>query len=491
MITDHCGIFIPNANAVKSENNPEPKEELNLAFLINFNDHLQISANTKEFNLHKLYNNIENLALELENELNFDKNQEVGYLTSCPSFAGAGVKVSAIISIPLAINNGNTAIYLNRWSLRVKKLNNNLSEVQSKLKLKVAKEAFVNSFVIKILSLINFQENLQANDYTIKKCTSLQGSIKSTYDYFFDTYKILSSFNQKQCFLFNDQFISNFKGNNIVISPLTEELRDRIKFSYEINTNSSEELLLTDYSSVHVYKDFINDYITGETGLNMVKYIEDITTNKQSLNDLYKKKLEIKIEEKQDITSNFIFSRNFEELNFFNSEDSKYNSNLVLSQDKEILILEELKKSYIVELVESNIYLVKERENSNNFAKIILATEKSVKETNGDHLTVQSHSYQLAENIVHKIESKIPYHFDIIFGYLARNVLFSGSGLKHQLIFLKEKYSDIEKIKTIIEKHDYKIKQITDTSIIVENMFSLNSNVNQVVEKGSKILSEI
>jgi protein arginine kinase len=78
----------------------------NVAYLINFNDHLQIVIQDQSCNFKECYHIIKKIHHHLSTEINFDYNAEYGYLTSCPSNLGMGLRISAILSIPKTAEQG-------------------------------------------------------------------------------------------------------------------------------------------------------------------------------------------------------------------------------------------------------------------------------------------------------------------------------------------------------------------------------------------------
>lgn len=461
------------------------------------------------------YKETENVINSIEEQLGFDKDTTTGYLTTCPSNAGSGLKISAKLLIPKAVINGNIHVYCSRWSLRIKKLVDNESEVLSKCKLNITTECFINSFIVKILSLINYEHKLNNNnDFAIKKLTGIDSSVSFLYDHFLDQYKIVSSINNnvidKSCLfsLYNEQFISYYNDNKTKTNP-------RKQFSKEITSNLEiscfKELLFTNYLALHFFKDFTNDYITQEAGINVVKYITDYAENKKSvINEIYSEAAsseKIKnINAEENIKTVFIVSRNIKELDFFNKDfsnkDTKYTN--ALSTDQIETILSTLKNnnfSLEESKEQSNLYFVSHNNNSNIKANMYLATETNVKDSNGDHIKLESSDYELIGEVLKKMKEKLAFKEDSLFGYMTRNVLYCGSGLRLRLEINKSGFSKagiIDKIDTLSDKNDFVFinKIIQEESeennkYVILSRFSFSLKQEKLVDNAESFIKEL
>jgi protein-arginine kinase len=274
-------------------------EDQKVAYLLNFNDHLQIVVLDDTCNFKQTYNRIRKIHDDLTQELEFDYHSEYGYLTSCPSNIGMGFKISTMLSIPNVVNHGNFMICCKRWSLRLKKntlFEKGSNEIISKHKVGVSEIAFINSYIVKICSLINFELNLVENPSYVEKqleATKLKENIKSLYQNYWDKYKFITTPNMKS---FNSLF----------------------KLDSNKNTYN---LFVPDKESYIIYKDFLFDYITAFSNVNMV---ETTAKDKQeSLQELYNRKLtddeikEFDDKEKQNLRkTTMIIRRNIKRDNF-------------------------------------------------------------------------------------------------------------------------------------------------------------------------------
>jgi len=68
--------------------------------MINEEDHLRMQALRPGLQLRQAWNAIDRLDSELEQKLNYAFNNDLGYLTACPTNLGTGIRVSAMLHLP-------------------------------------------------------------------------------------------------------------------------------------------------------------------------------------------------------------------------------------------------------------------------------------------------------------------------------------------------------------------------------------------------------
>lgn len=439
---------------VKRENEEEVSST---AFLINFNDHLQIVTVSRDSKLKEQYTKLMEIDKILNSSLKFDKNEESGFLSVCPTNCGSGLKVSAFIKIPKVINDGNLQLLLNKWSLRSKKnlvpFFSETFEILSKCKIKVDVTSFLNSFKIKISSLLHFEEKLDEEpSFLMKKITNVTGSTKKLYEYFFDNYKLVSTKSGHSSFFYNNQFT---------------------------NLNNETEVSPTSYLAPHVYRDFFNDYITGETGVNMVKFIGSPLTRDEY--DINKHVETSSLEGKATLA--YDLSRNLKDLDFFNSEKDKIN---LLSQELENKIFEDIKKVYVHATKQSNSVEI-----ADHSTTIYLATHESISNTNGNHIRVIGSNLNFIEEVLKIIEGSNKFAYDPIFGYLARNILNSGSGLVITAEFNKSETHKFENASAICERNDLKLIKDLPEKIVVKTLYSVSKPKSVLIQSLIKLSEEL
>jgi protein arginine kinase len=74
--------------------------EESFCVMINEEDHLRMQALRPGFQIREAWNAIDRLDSALEKKLNFAFNDDLGYLTACPTNLGTGIRVSAMLHLP-------------------------------------------------------------------------------------------------------------------------------------------------------------------------------------------------------------------------------------------------------------------------------------------------------------------------------------------------------------------------------------------------------
>ncbi len=77
--------------------------EERLALMINEEDHLRLQAITSGFQLTETWRLADHADSELDQVLDFAFSDELGYLTSCPTNAGTGLRASVLIHLPALV----------------------------------------------------------------------------------------------------------------------------------------------------------------------------------------------------------------------------------------------------------------------------------------------------------------------------------------------------------------------------------------------------
>jgi protein-arginine kinase len=251
---DHSGIYLC--------------KDQKKAYLVNFNDHLQIVVFDESNNIWSLFNRLNQNYKQIEEELKFDKHSEYGYLTSCPSNTGEGLKISSWVKISNSQNHGFYQELSVRWSYR-SKMNQTLEipgcvEIISKHKIGVPLFSFINSYIVKISSLIGLECNLESNPFFIdKKIETFKSNdliLESLYNKFFDQYKYVLT--------------PNFMYFNSL-------------FGYNEDTKTYSLGSIPDKEAYQIYRSFFFEYINKHTSLNML-----VLSKKTDLKSIYDQGIE-------------------------------------------------------------------------------------------------------------------------------------------------------------------------------------------------------
>ena len=71
-----------------------------LSIMVNEEDHLRMQAITGGFDLPQTFKLIDRIDTMLESQLDFAFDEELGYLTACPTNVGTGMRASAMVHLP-------------------------------------------------------------------------------------------------------------------------------------------------------------------------------------------------------------------------------------------------------------------------------------------------------------------------------------------------------------------------------------------------------
>lgn len=87
MLNNKCGAIVIN-------------EDNSLVCMVNEEDHLRIQVFEAGFNVENCYDKLFEFTQKLENNISFAKSEKYGYLTSCPTNIGSGMRVSVMLHLP-------------------------------------------------------------------------------------------------------------------------------------------------------------------------------------------------------------------------------------------------------------------------------------------------------------------------------------------------------------------------------------------------------
>ena len=76
------------------------KRDESIAIMINEEDHIRMQAMSPGLNLRDLWKQIDAVDSEIESSLEYAFSPQLGYLTSCPSNVGTGIRASVMLHLP-------------------------------------------------------------------------------------------------------------------------------------------------------------------------------------------------------------------------------------------------------------------------------------------------------------------------------------------------------------------------------------------------------
>jgi len=86
-------------------------DDKTISVMVNEEDHIREQCLLRGFNLMAAYNNIDRIDDILSKKLSFAFDKELGYLTSCPTNVGTGMRASVMLFLPaITMNNSINAI---------------------------------------------------------------------------------------------------------------------------------------------------------------------------------------------------------------------------------------------------------------------------------------------------------------------------------------------------------------------------------------------
>ena len=71
--------------------------------MINEEDHLRIQVRQSGLSLHEVWDRINKLDDQLEEQLAFAYSPQLGYLTACPTNVGTGIRVGVMLHLPALV----------------------------------------------------------------------------------------------------------------------------------------------------------------------------------------------------------------------------------------------------------------------------------------------------------------------------------------------------------------------------------------------------
>ena len=78
-----------------------PRE--NISIMVNEEDHLRIQVMLSGFSLHEVWERINRLDDQLEEQLAYAYSPQLGYLTACPTNVGTGIRVGVMLHLPALV----------------------------------------------------------------------------------------------------------------------------------------------------------------------------------------------------------------------------------------------------------------------------------------------------------------------------------------------------------------------------------------------------
>lgn len=160
-------------------------EDENICIMVNEEDHLRIQVFSAGLELENLLNLIMELDRKLENKLNYAYNEKYGFLTSCPTNVGTGLRASIMVHLPALTMTGNINKVLevvSDFGMNIRgiygegtKTKGNMYQVSNKQTLGISEEEIIKNLKL-ITEKIIEQERL-ARKYLTKHSIDLEDKV--------------------------------------------------------------------------------------------------------------------------------------------------------------------------------------------------------------------------------------------------------------------------------------------------------------------------
>jgi len=168
-----------------------------ISVMVNEEDHLRIQVFADGLDAEAAYDTARKIEVLLSEKLTFDKDDEFGYLTSCPTNAGTGLRASVMLHLP-AISAAQQVNPLLKWAANLgmtvrglygegSKASGALYQLSNQITMGVSEEDILSRFSAAACSLISEERRLSAqlfekNPYEMKdKCLRSLGILKNAY----------------------------------------------------------------------------------------------------------------------------------------------------------------------------------------------------------------------------------------------------------------------------------------------------------------------
>lgn len=168
-----------------------------ISVMVNEEDHLRIQVFEDGLDSESAYDTAKKIEMLLSEKLSFDKDSEFGYLTSCPTNAGTGLRASVMLHLP-AVSAAQKINPLLKWAANLgmtvrglygegSKASGALYQLSNQITLGTSEEDILSRFNAAACSLISEERRLSAqlfenNRYEITdKCLRSLGILKNAY----------------------------------------------------------------------------------------------------------------------------------------------------------------------------------------------------------------------------------------------------------------------------------------------------------------------
>ncbi len=168
-----------------------------ISVMVNEEDHLRIQVFSDGLDPDSAYDTVKKIETLLAEKLTFDRDSEFGYLTSCPTNAGTGLRASVMLHLPAVSTSGQVNPLL-KWAANLgmtvrglygegSRASGALFQLSNQITMGTSEEDILSRFNAAACSLISEERRLSAqlfenNEYEMKdKCLRSLGILKNAY----------------------------------------------------------------------------------------------------------------------------------------------------------------------------------------------------------------------------------------------------------------------------------------------------------------------
>ena len=168
-----------------------------ISVMVNEEDHLRIQVFSDGLDCDSAYDTAKKIETLLSEKLTFDRDREFGYLTSCPTNAGTGLRASVMLHLPAVSATGQVNPLL-KWAANLgmtvrglygegTKASGALFQLSNQITMGTSEKDILSRFNAAACSLISEERRLSAqlfenNEYEMKdKCLRSLGILKNAY----------------------------------------------------------------------------------------------------------------------------------------------------------------------------------------------------------------------------------------------------------------------------------------------------------------------
>lgn len=187
--TELCSSGVPSVAIISNDEK--------ISIMVNEEDHLRLQVFEDGLEAEKAYDTAKKLEALLSEKLTFDKDDEFGFLTSCPTNAGTGLRASVMLHLP-AITAAQRINPLLKWAANLSmtvrglygegtKASGALFQLSNQTTLGASEKDIISRFTMAACSLISEERRISAELFEknyatmTDKCLRSLGILKYSY----------------------------------------------------------------------------------------------------------------------------------------------------------------------------------------------------------------------------------------------------------------------------------------------------------------------